>query len=83
MKGKPRVGSVYRCPICGAELSVIRMGKSSGLHPHCCNEPMEFVGSINPTFRCGVCGSEVMCVSGESEKLELSCCNGQMMPCNA
>ena len=36
------LGQVYRCPVCGAEIVVVRQGHGA-LAPQCCNEPMSVV----------------------------------------
>ena len=78
---RSRLGSVYRCPICGAELTVIRQGAGTPA-PHCCNEPMELVERTSDAFRCPVCASEVMVVSGEPPTLEPVCCSRSMAAIN-
>ncbi len=72
------LGALYRCPVCGSELSVIR--ESTGrFEPHCCNRPMDFTGRINPVYYCPLCGSELMPVILRSEKFEPLCCNRPMV----
>ena len=74
---KSRVGSVYRCPVCGAELSVIRSGEGM-LEPVCCNTKMILIERINRIYVCPVCGCEIMLIRGSSERLEPVCCNTPM-----
>lgn len=71
-----RLGQVYRCPVCGAEVVVIR-ALSGALDLHCCNTAMEPLGAM-PVYRCPVCGSEVTVLRGETE-VELVCCNRPMV----
>ncbi|MEE8574211.1 MAG: hypothetical protein V3T30_02260 [Thermodesulfobacteriota bacterium] len=74
-------GSVFRCPICGAEVSVMRRGKSAP-GPHCCNEPMELIEEINAIYRCPVCKSEIMVIAEMSKSLNSKCCNRKMIKAN-
>ncbi len=71
------VGCVYRCPVCGAELSVIASG-SGILEPICCNRKMELQERINPVYLCSSCGSELMLIVDKGGKLEPLCCNQKM-----
>jgi competence CoiA-like predicted nuclease len=70
-------GAVYRCPVCGAELSVVITG-SRKLGPRCCNTLMVLTERINAVYVCPVCGSELMLVSGDTKGLQLVCCNRPM-----
>ncbi len=72
-----RRGRVYRCPICGAELSVIRGGEGV-LAPVCCNTRMELLGRSNTVYRCSICGSELMVIKDGGGKPEPVCCNEKM-----
>jgi desulfoferrodoxin-like iron-binding protein len=77
-----KLGSVYRCPICGAEVSVMRHGEGH-LGPYCCNEPMELTDRINLVYRCSMCGTEVMAIKEADEgRLEPYCCDTLMMKIN-
>ena len=71
------LGTVYRCPVCGAEVSLIR-GGTGVLAPICCNVAMEATGRTNPAYFCTECGSEIMVVAGEPDNLEPVCCNKPM-----
>ncbi|WP_025322475.1 hypothetical protein [Deferrisoma camini] len=73
-----RVGQVYRCPVCRAEVVVINAA-SAALEPHCCNQPMEAVRVV-PVYRCPVCGSEVAVLRQDDEAPELICCGRPMEP---
>jgi competence CoiA-like predicted nuclease len=75
MKSGNGLGRVYRCPVCGAELSVIRSGNGN-LAPHCCNVKMELINNrTNPVYYCKVCGSELMVINEKNGALEPICCN--------
>lgn len=83
MRSASRLGSVYRCPVCGAEVSVIRHGKGS-LGPVCCDEAMELADQINTIFRCTLCATEIMTIKEEPEAtLEPFCCDKLMVAINA
>jgi len=82
MKSANKLGSVYRCPVCGAEVSVMRCGKGH-LEPFCCNVAMELTGAINTIYRCALCGSEVMNIKEGDGKLEPFCCDNLMLAINA
>lgn len=72
------LGQVYRCPVCGAELSVIKAGKG-GLKPICCNKEMILLKRINTVYVCPVCFSELMVISGSDKKIKPICCNKKMI----
>jgi desulfoferrodoxin-like iron-binding protein len=74
MKNLTIAGQVYRCAVCGAEVSVIRSGKGN-LTPHCCNQPMLLQASLNPIYSCPVCGAEVMVTRKGKGALTPRCCN--------
>ncbi|MFQ5329764.1 MAG: hypothetical protein ACE5D4_07235 [Thermodesulfobacteriota bacterium] len=71
------LGSVYRCPICGAELSVIRPGRGH-LSPICCNKKMELLETVKPVYCCQICKCEVMHVVVKAGGLRPACCNQPM-----
>lgn len=70
------LGRVYRCPVCGAELSVIRGGRGR-LRPVCCNTEMVQLKITNHVYVCSICGSELMIIKG-GENLQPICCNKKM-----
>jgi desulfoferrodoxin-like iron-binding protein len=70
-------GQVYRCLVCGAEVSVIKGGEGR-LTPHCCNQPMQLQSRLNLVYRCSVCGAEVMVIFTGQGKLTPRCCNQYM-----
>ncbi len=73
-----RAGSVYRCTVCGAELSVIRSGEGR-LAPVCCNVPMVRIGVLRDIYVCPVCGIEVMVVRKGGGSFEPICCSRPMV----
>ncbi|HAG51862.1 MAG: hypothetical protein A2X87_05970 [Deltaproteobacteria bacterium GWC2_42_51] len=78
VKDKNILGQVYRCSICGAELSVIKGGRGQ-LKPICCNKEMAALETINSVYVCSVCHSEFMVIRG-GDNLEPICCNKKMSP---
>jgi|GEM_PF-1077922 len=71
-------GQVYRCPVCGAEVSIIRGGRGP-LAPRCCNQPMVLLPKLHATYVCPVCGSEVMVIHEGAGQLAPRCCNRPMV----
>lgn len=72
-----RLGQVYRCPVCGAEVLVIRAA-TAALAPYCCHTPMEAV-RLAAVYRCPVCGSEVAVLRGDGGEVGLVCCHVPMV----
>lgn len=77
VKGKNLLGRVYRCRICGAELSVIKSG-SGRLRPICCNTEMTALKAVHTVYVCSICFSELMVIRG-GKNLEPVCCNKKMI----
>jgi len=76
---KPNVaGHVYRCLVCGAEVSVIRGGEGDSA-PRCCNEPMTLLPRLHRTYFCPVCGAEVMVIRQGTALPTPRCCNCPMI----
>lgn len=73
-----KAGMVYVCPVCGAELSVIK-GGHGGFSPVCCNVAMRRANRINSIYRCPVCGSEITVISGFSKSFSPVCCSTGML----
>ncbi|MBM4041123.1 MAG: hypothetical protein FJ290_21695 [Planctomycetes bacterium] len=72
------IGQVYRCPVCGAELSVIRSALGA-LAPRCCNTAMLLLPERHATYVCPVCGSELMVIREGAGPLTPRCCNTPMV----
>ena len=78
-----RLGTVYRCPVCGAEITVIRDG-GGRLAPICCNVPMEVLRGRVRFFCCPVCGAELAVIrrglpaQAGAGDLAPICCNEPM-----
>jgi len=71
------VGQVYRCPVCGAEVSVIADGEGA-LAPRCCNRDMRLRPNRHDAYVCPVCGAEVMVLKESVGALTPFCCNEPM-----
>ena len=72
------LGQVYRCPVCGAEVSVVR-GALGALAPRCCNRQMLLLTQRHATYACPVCGSELMVIREGAGPLAPRCCNTPMI----
>ena len=72
------LGQVYRCEVCGAEVSVAKGGRGA-LTPRCCNEPMALLGQRQSAFLCPVCGAELLVLSEGPGTLAPRCCNLPMV----
>jgi len=72
-------GMVYRCEICGAEISVLapRIGR---FEPVCCNEPMAPQEKRLTFYRCGECGAEIAVLRQGTGEFAPRCCNLAMEP---
>ena len=71
-------GMVYRCPLCGAEVTVLgnAMGEFS---PRCCDCAMEPRDELVAFYVCPHCGSEIAVLQkGEGEFLP-RCCDSPML----
>jgi predicted RNA-binding Zn-ribbon protein involved in translation (DUF1610 family) len=71
-------GSVFRCPVCGAEVGVLarRMGRFA---PRCCNRDMAPLERRLVLYVCPVCGSEVTLVRQAGGVFTPRCCNRFMV----
>ena len=74
----PRLGQVYRCRICGAELTVLRASKGE-LTPRCCNRFMDLKRERAAGYFCSVCGSELIVIHEGQGELKPRCCNREMV----
>ena len=71
-------GTIYRCPVCGAEVTVL--GNGSGLFfPVCCNVKMCKLPRKLIVYRCPVCGSEIGVLTKTHPSFMPICCNRQMI----
>lgn len=72
-----RLGTVYHCPICGAEVTVIR-SRDGALAPICCDRLMERRPSRSRIYFCAICGAELAVVRASDGDLAPVCCNELM-----
>ncbi len=72
------VGQVYRCDVCGAEVSVAKGGQGQ-LAPRCCNQPMALLPVLHAAYFCSICGSELMVIKEGTGELAPRCCNKRMV----
>jgi len=78
MKPQNPRGAVYRCPICGAEITVLAR-QMDRFHPRCCNRDMVLRNRRAAFYLCPVCGAEIVVLkSGRGEFLP-KCCNRAMI----
>jgi hypothetical protein len=74
----PARGFLYRCPVCGMELTVVahEMGRFA---PQCCNRDMVRMKRRVAFYVCPVCGAEVAVVHPTRGNFEPHCCNVRML----
>lgn len=77
MAGPVALGRRYRCPVCGAEVLVVK-ASSQALDTHCCNTAMKPLYKLVDIYHCNQCGSEVAALRDSGGELELACCNAPM-----
>jgi desulfoferrodoxin-like iron-binding protein len=70
-------GRVYRCPVCGAELTVL-VTADGAFEPRCCNTAMRPLSRTLTFYRCPVCGAEVAVLVEGTGQFEPRCCNTAM-----
>lgn len=70
-------GVVYRCPVCGAEVSILAR-RIGAFEPRCCNRPMEPQARRLIFYYCAVCGAEIALLKEGEGPFEPSCCNEPM-----
>lgn len=78
MTDDPTLGSVYRCPVCGAEVTVVSPVACGGMRLRCCDTPMEPLPGRAVFYRCPVCGAQVCLVIDGGGERRLICCHTDM-----
>ncbi|MFO7957640.1 MAG: hypothetical protein R6X33_11145 [Candidatus Brocadiia bacterium] len=78
MSGTDTRGTVYRCPVCGAEL-VVLTGSAGNFAPRCCNRDMVRLASAVTFYFCPVCGAELAVLNESAGEFEPVCCNRPMI----
>lgn len=74
-----KFGQVFRCSVCGAEVTVIRGARGAVFAPRCCNRAMVLLRRRTVGYRCPVCGSEVVVIRQGDGELRPRCCNREMV----
>ena len=72
-------GQVFRCLVCGAEVTVVRRGGCLPT-PHCCNRLMVLEPRLARVFYCVNCGAEVTVIREGGCIPTPRCCNRPMLP---
>ncbi len=72
------LGQTYICPVCGAEVSVVRGGDGEMVLV-CCERPMVLHKTINKVYYCPSCGAQIMLVKSGSDNLAPACCHIPML----
>jgi len=78
MRSNALRGRVYRCPVCGAELTVLG-SKVGRFKPRCCNTDMELSPGKLQFYICPVCGAEVALLGTHADAFAPRCCNTAML----
>ncbi len=77
MSANPVRGSLYRCPVCGAEVAVLA-GKAGDFGPRCCDTEMVLLRRRLVFYRCPVCGAELAVVRQGAGVFAPRCCDTDM-----
>jgi len=77
MNAAPFAGTIYFCPVCGAEIAVIG-GRNADFHPRCCNTEMAVMKKRGVFYFCPVCGSRIISVQHKRGDFTPRCCNRPM-----
>jgi DNA-directed RNA polymerase subunit RPC12/RpoP len=70
-------GLVYRCPVCGAEITVLAP-HMEGFCPRCCNRDMVPLERRVAFYVCPVCGAEIAVLKSGGREFAPRCCNRAM-----
>jgi DNA-directed RNA polymerase subunit RPC12/RpoP len=70
-------GMVYRCPVCGAEITVLARGMDR-FCPRCCNRDMVPRQRRVAFYICPICGAEIAVIKGGAGEFGPRCCNQPM-----
>jgi len=77
MAAATKPGALYRCPVCGAEIILLRRAPE-GFRPVCCKKPMLLQPRHAPLYRCQVCGTQVAIIGFGDPAFRPKCCNREM-----
>ena len=78
MSGDTPRGWTYRCPICGAEVTVLAQHKAESFCPRCCNVDMVRSKGRVAFYVCPVCGAEIGVLKAAAGEFYPRCCNVDM-----
>jgi desulfoferrodoxin-like iron-binding protein len=70
-------GLVYRCNVCGSEVSVLAFAMGA-FEPVCCNAPMLPAPEPIVFYRCEKCGAEIAVIKRGPGEFAPKCCNQPM-----
>ena len=70
-------GRVYRCPVCGAEITVLA-SVAGNFRPRCCNTDMLVKRGQATFYVCPVCGAEIAVLKESAGEFRPRCCNTAM-----
>jgi len=70
-------GSIYRCPVCGAEITVLAR-QHGRFEPRCCNTKMVKQRRRTVIYVCPVCGAEIGILTSAPNSFKPRCCNVAM-----
>ena len=71
-------GAVYRCELCGAEITVLTR-KASRFHPRCCNRGMVLKQRRAAFYICPMCGAQIAVLKSGGGEFVPRCCNRGMV----
>ncbi len=71
-------GTVYVCPVCGAEVAVIAH-KVGEFLPRCCNVAMKEAEERLQFYYCPICHSEIGVLRHGEGTIAARCCNKDMV----
>jgi endogenous inhibitor of DNA gyrase (YacG/DUF329 family) len=71
-------GLLYRCPVCGSEVTVVAY-EMARFAPQCCNRDMVRMKRRVAFYVCPVCGAEVAVIHPTHGRFSPHCCNKSML----
>ena len=69
---------VYRCPVCGAEVTVLGLAKGR-FCPRCCGKDMALLVRQTRVYFCPQCGAQIMVVTPGRGDFQPRCCGLDML----
>jgi hypothetical protein len=71
-------GTLFRCPVCGAEI-VMLSRRQGDFQPRCCNREMQPLARRVVFYVCPVCRAEIAVLIEGRGILQPRCCNRDMI----